>query len=76
MKTNRKKLENAKSSREYKIWNYDLEPYPECSCLLKKWYKFKDKSNIIFRPFHNKKDHCRYGNSHKSWKNYRKTQWR
>jgi len=77
MKVNRKKLEKAVTSKEYKIYNRDNDPYPECYCKLKcSWTKYKSKEGFIFRPFHNKAGNCRYGNSHKSWKNYRKTQYK
>jgi hypothetical protein len=79
MKVNRRKLELATSSKEYKIYHLALEPWSECSCTIKRWYsnhKWCSKAGRIFRPYHNKAGNCRYGNSHKSWKNYRKTQYR
>lgn len=84
MRPDRKKLEDFSiSRREFKIYWYGIEPYPECFCttnhqykkpfrwLIYRWYKKRD-----LRPYHNKSGKCRYGNSHKSWKNYRKTQYR
>ena len=73
MKINRKRLENALTSKEFKIYWKGIEPYPECFCTTHKRCK-RPKHGL--RPYHNRAGMCRYGNSHKSWKNYRKTQYR
>jgi hypothetical protein len=74
MRINRKLCELTTSSKEYKIYHLGLDPWNECFCCLKKGYK--KKAGRVFRPYHNKAGNCRYGNAHKSWKNYRKTQYR
>lgn len=82
MKIQRKRLEDFSiGRREYKIWSGGIEPYSECVCTKHKfdrpfrWLRYK-RRNKQLRPFHNNGGNCRYGNSHKSWKNYRETQYR
>jgi len=78
MKKFRKKLEEFSiTNREFKIYWMGIEPYPECVCIRHKDLRpFTKKRKGGLRPYHNKADKCRYGNSHKTWKNYRKTQHR
>ena len=76
MKVNRKRLENSFTSKEFKIYWKGIEPYPECFCITHKRCRRNHIRNHKLRPYHNRAGKCRYGNSHKSWKNYRKTQYR
>ena len=76
MKTNRAKLNAAITSKEYKVYNNFDDPWLECSCTVKRRYKGRIYKKPKFRPYHNRAGKCRYGNGHKSWKNYRKTQYR
>lgn len=87
MKVNRKALEDFSTTRkEFKIYWKGIDPYPECVCsyhtfiapsthfiFKKRGWKKRRKQ---LRPYHNNAGNCRYGNSHKSWKNYRDTQYR
>lgn len=87
MRKNRKKLEDFSITRkEFKIYWWCIEPYPECVCTYHRHIppsthyifekRYGKRRNRQLRPYHNRVDKCRYGNSHKSWKNYRKTQYR
>ena len=83
MRQDRKKLEDFYiGRREFKIYWYGIEPYPECVCRKHafekpfRWLIYRRYKKRKLKPYHNKAGNCRYGNSHKSWKNYRKTQYR
>ena len=71
MKTNRANLEKAVTSKEYKIINNFDDPWSECCCPCR-----VRRNGSKYRPGHTKTGKCRHGNGHKSWKNYRMTQYR
>jgi len=64
MRYNRAKLEKAVTSKEFKIYWLALDPYEDG------WYGRKKN------PCPNKAGNLREKNEGKSWKNYRKHQWR
>jgi len=81
MTIDKKKLDDFSINRRvFKIYWKGFDPYCECVCTKHKfdkpfrWLRYKKRREL--RPYHNKSGNCRYGNSHKSWKNYRKTQYR